>query len=68
VTGRELEIVGSHGMPAHAYPQMLAEIAAGRLHPDRLVSRVIELDEAPHALATLGSGGGPPGATVVRIA
>jgi D-arabinose 1-dehydrogenase-like Zn-dependent alcohol dehydrogenase len=68
VIGRELEIVGSHGMPAHAYPQMLAEIAAGRLHPDRLVSRVIELDEAPHALATLGSGGGPPGATVVRIA
>jgi alcohol dehydrogenase len=54
-------------MPAHAYPQMLAEIAAGRLHPDRLVSRVIELDEAPHALATLGSGG-QPGATVVRIA
>jgi alcohol dehydrogenase len=68
VIGRELEIVGSHGMPAHAYPQMLAEIAVGRLHPDRLVSRVIELDEAPHALATLGSGGGPPGATVVRIA
>jgi D-arabinose 1-dehydrogenase-like Zn-dependent alcohol dehydrogenase len=67
VIGCELEIVGSHGMPAHAYPQMLAEIAAGRLHPDRLVSRVIELDEAPHALATLGSGG-QPGATVVRIA
>ena len=67
VIGRELEIVGSHGMAAHAYPPMLAEIAAGRLHPERLVSRVIELDEAPHALATLGDGG-QPGATVVRIA
>jgi D-arabinose 1-dehydrogenase-like Zn-dependent alcohol dehydrogenase len=67
VIGRELEIVGSHGMPAHAYPEMLAEIAAGRLHPDRLVSRVIELDDAPQALATLGSGG-RTGTTVVRIA
>ena len=66
VIGRELEIVGSHGMPAHAYPDMLAEIATDRLHPDRLVSRVIDLDEAPHALATLGSDG-RPGATVVRI-
>jgi alcohol dehydrogenase len=68
VIGRELEIVGSHGMPAQAYPQLLAEIAAGRLHPDRLVSSVIELDEAPRALATLGSGAGNPGVTVVRIA
>jgi D-arabinose 1-dehydrogenase-like Zn-dependent alcohol dehydrogenase len=67
VIGRELEIVGSHGMPAHAYPEMLAEIAAGRLHPDRLVSRVIELDDAPQSLATLGSGG-RTGTTVVRIA
>jgi alcohol dehydrogenase len=66
VIAGELEIVGSHGMPAHAYPRMLAEIAAGRLHPERLVSRVIELDEAPHALATLGSGG-QPGTTVVGI-
>lgn len=46
---------------------MLAEIATGRLHPDRLVSRVIELDEALHALAQLGEDG-QPGATVVRIA
>jgi alcohol dehydrogenase len=67
VIGGELEIVGSHCMPAHAYPHMLAEIATGRLRPDRVVSRVIELDEAPHALATLGSSG-QPGATVVRIA
>jgi alcohol dehydrogenase len=67
VIARELEIVGSHGMPAHAYPHLLAEIAAGRLHPDRLVSRVIELDEAPRALTRLGSSGGKPGATVIRI-
>ena len=37
VIARELEIVGSHGMAAHAYPPMLAEIARGRLAPRRLV-------------------------------
>ncbi|MDT4949689.1 MAG: alcohol dehydrogenase [Pseudonocardiales bacterium] len=65
VIGRELTIVGSHGMPAPAYPPMLAEITAGRLQPSRLVSRVITLDEAPLALASLGSRGG--GTTVVQI-
>jgi alcohol dehydrogenase len=66
VIGRELTIVGSHGMPAPAYPPMLAEITAGRLQPSRLVSRVITLDEAPLALASLGSRGGG-GTTVVQI-
>jgi D-arabinose 1-dehydrogenase-like Zn-dependent alcohol dehydrogenase len=66
VIGRELEIIGSHGMAAHAYPAMLAEIADGRLRPDRLVGRVITLDEAPAALAALGSGG-PAGVTVIRL-
>jgi alcohol dehydrogenase len=66
VIGCELEIVGSHGMAAHAYPQMLAEIAAGRLHPARLVSRVIGLEQAPRALATFATNG-HAGATVVRM-
>ncbi|MCW2658567.1 MAG: putative oxidoreductase [Jatrophihabitans sp.] len=65
VIGRELTIVGSHGMPAPAYSPMLAEITAGRLQPSRLVSRVITLDEAPLALAGLGSRGS--GSTVVQI-
>jgi len=66
VIGRELEIVGSHGMPAPAYPQMLAEIAAGTLHPDRLVTKVIDLEQAPLALATFGASG-RAGATVIRL-
>jgi alcohol dehydrogenase len=66
VIGRELTIVGSHGMPAHAYPQMLAEIASGRLQPDRLVARVIGLEDAPLALTTLDTGGGA-GTTVIQI-
>jgi alcohol dehydrogenase len=37
----ELEILGSHGMAAHEYPEMLARVADGRLRPDRLVGRTI---------------------------
>src|SRR5690606_32376578 len=39
VIAHELEIVGSHGMAAHAYPAMLAAVATGGLRPDRLVTR-----------------------------
>lgn len=59
VIAHELEIVGSHGMAAHAYPAMLAAVAAGRLRPDRLVTRRVDLDEVPAVLAAMGE---PPGA------
>jgi alcohol dehydrogenase len=58
----ELELLGSHGMPAHAYPEMLGLIAAGRLHPERLVTRDLCLDEAGEAFADLGA---VPGIAVV---
>jgi alcohol dehydrogenase len=65
VIGRELELLGSHGMPARAYPGMLALVAAGRLAPDRLVASRIGLDDAPRALAAM-TGGSPVGITVIR--
>jgi alcohol dehydrogenase len=65
VIGRELEILGSHGMAAHAYPEMLALVAAGRLRPDRLVTSRIGLEEAPRALAAM-SDASPVGLTVIR--
>lgn len=49
----ELEILGSHGMQAYRYEDMFAMIAAGKLHPEKLVSRRIRLEEAPAALAEL---------------
>jgi alcohol dehydrogenase len=55
VISRELIILGSHGMPAHDYPQMLAMIRTHRLQPQQLVSRTISLDEAPRALQEMGS-------------
>lgn len=65
VIARELQVLGSHGMAAADYPAMLADIAAGRLAPERLLARTISLDEAPAALAAMGQGG-QPGVTVIR--
>jgi D-arabinose 1-dehydrogenase-like Zn-dependent alcohol dehydrogenase len=65
VIGRELELLGSHGMAAHAYPEMLALVATGRLQPGRLISTRIALDDAPAALAAM-SDGSPSGVTVIR--
>jgi D-arabinose 1-dehydrogenase-like Zn-dependent alcohol dehydrogenase len=51
----ELTLLGSHGMAAHAYPPMLAMIAAGTLRPEVLITRVIGLEDAPKALVELGN-------------
>ena len=61
----ELEVAGSHGMPAHDYPEMLALVTAGRLRPDLLVTRRIGLDEVTDALPAMGRPGFPAGVTVV---
>jgi len=50
VLANELEIVGSHGMQAHRYPEMLTMIGQGRLNPEKLIARKISLDDAPQAL------------------
>ncbi|WP_347602929.1 zinc-dependent alcohol dehydrogenase family protein [Acrocarpospora sp. B8E8] len=61
VIAYELDLLGSHGMPAHAYPPMLELIAAGRLTPEALITRTISLDEAVPALV----GGSTPGVTMI---
>ena len=67
VIGRELEIVGSHGMAAHAYGEMLVLVQSGRLRPDLLVAARIGLDEAGGALAAMGEPGAPAGVTVIVL-
>jgi D-arabinose 1-dehydrogenase-like Zn-dependent alcohol dehydrogenase len=64
VVASELEILGSHGMAAHEYPEMLARVADGRLRPDRLVGRTIPLDAAPDALRAMG---GPPAGAGITV-
>lgn len=51
VMGHELEIIGSHGMQAHRYPDMMALIATGALAPDRLIHETISLEQSIDALA-----------------
>ena len=62
VIAYELEVYGSHGMAAHAYPALLGLVAGGRLRPDLLPRREIALDDAAGALRTVGSA---PGISVV---
>ncbi|ETK32732.1 alcohol dehydrogenase catalytic domain-containing protein [Microbispora sp. ATCC PTA-5024] len=65
VIAHELEIVGSHGMAAHAYPAMLEMIAAGTLRPDLLVTRTVGLEDVPAALAAMGAAPAAPGITMI---
>jgi len=62
VIALELQLLGSHGMAAHAYPELLGLIVAGRLDPRRLITRELRLDDAAAALAQVGA---QPGIAVV---
>lgn len=46
----ELEIVGSHGLQASYYPELLSMIAAGQLDLSLLIAKTISLKEAPSVL------------------
>lgn len=46
----ELDVLGSHGMAAVDYPGMMAMIESGALQPQRLIERVVGLDEAARLL------------------
>jgi alcohol dehydrogenase len=49
----ELDLLGSHGMAARDYPEMLALVASGVLNPSLLVKREVDLAEGAIALAEL---------------
>ena len=53
VLADELEIIGSHGMQAHKYPEMLKMIVDGKLHPEKLIERTISLEETITALPNM---------------
>ena len=54
VLSNELEIIGSHGMQAYKYPEMLEMIKNGKLHPEKLIERTISLEEATKELPNMG--------------
>jgi alcohol dehydrogenase len=51
----ELDLLGSHGMAAKDYPEMLELVANGSLNPEQLVTREINLEEGAKALSDLNN-------------
>ena len=55
VIGRELEVIGSHGMQAHRYGEMLEMIRIGKLQPQRLIGKTVSLEESVNELTNMDS-------------
>ena len=68
VIALELSVLGSHGMAAAEYPELVDLVVQGRLRPQDLVTNVISLDEAPAAMEAMGSPTASPGMTIIDLA
>nr|WP_294863269.1 zinc-dependent alcohol dehydrogenase family protein [uncultured Pseudogulbenkiania sp.] len=53
VIAHELEILGSHGMQAHRYDAMFAMMKSGKLAPEKLIGRTINLEQSIDVLMTM---------------
>jgi alcohol dehydrogenase len=53
VVANELEILGSHGMQAYRYGDLFEMIRSGKLHPEKLIGRTVDLEEAIQELTTM---------------
>lgn len=51
----ELDLLGSHGMAAVDYPEMLKLVATGKLKPNKLITSNLSLEEGATALAQMGN-------------
>lgn len=51
----ELEILGSHGMQAHRYTELLGMIESGVLRPEQLVGKTIRLEDTLFALPDMAN-------------
>lgn len=64
VIGRELEVLGSHGMQAHRYPEMFDMIRDRRLDPGKLIGKQLSLEQGIEELTRMNSFSGV-GVTVI---
>jgi alcohol dehydrogenase len=64
IIAEELELRGTHGLPAHRYPALLSLVTEGPIDPSRLVRRTIPLRDAGTALTQMDQAD-TPGITVV---
>ncbi|HKP71147.1 MAG TPA: zinc-dependent alcohol dehydrogenase family protein [Pyrinomonadaceae bacterium] len=55
IMGRELEILGSHGMQAYKYVEVFEMIRDGRLEPSKLVGKTVSLDQGAIELTNMNS-------------
>lgn len=53
VIAHELEILGSHGMQAHRYDAMFAMMRSGKLAPQQLIGRTINLEQSIDVLMNM---------------
>ncbi|MCQ9384864.1 alcohol dehydrogenase catalytic domain-containing protein [Brevibacterium moorei] len=65
VIGKEIAFFGSHGIAAAGYPELMALVESGRLRPQDLVTRTIDLERACTEVVEL-SNGSTPGITIIR--
>lgn len=61
----ELDLLGSHGMAARDYPEILAMVASGALNPAILITREVDLAEGSIALREMSTAS-PTGITVIH--
>ena len=59
VIANELALLGSHGMPAHRYQAMLAMIASGKLAPERLITKTVNLEQSIEVLTGMDRSDAP---------
>jgi alcohol dehydrogenase len=65
VIANELEIIGSHGIQAYKYSELLEMIKSGKLHPQKLIGKMISLDESAEELSNMNNFAGT-GVTVIN--
>ena len=64
VVANELEILGSHGMQAYKYPEMLEMIKQKKFEPQKLIGKTVSLEESIKELMDMDSFTGT-GVTVI---
>jgi alcohol dehydrogenase len=55
VIGKELEILGSHGMQAHEYEPMMKMILSRKLQIKKLINKTVTLEESANELMGMGA-------------
>jgi alcohol dehydrogenase len=54
VLAKELHLMGSHGMPAHRYTDLLRMVLSGKVQPKKLIGKTIALGQAGEELVSMG--------------